>query len=127
MRRDKNADRRDFLKLLGAASLASGTEAESTAVIGAEPAQTSKIQPGSDITYPRTFTGPALKMISFPLGGIGAGSIGVGGRGQLRDWEIFNRPDQGNAPQYAFPSIWVEKPAPSARRTCSKPASKSPT
>ncbi len=47
-------------------------------------------------------------MVSFPLGGIGAGSIGLGGRGQLRDWEIFNRPDKGNQPAYAFPSIWIE-------------------
>jgi len=60
------------------------------------------------VTYPRVFTGPNLAQISFPLGGIGAGCIGLGGRGQLRDWEIFNRPDQGNAPNYAFPSIRVE-------------------
>ena len=24
------------------------------------------------------------------------------------DWEIFNRPDKGNAPTYAFPAIWVQ-------------------
>ena len=60
------------------------------------------------VTYPRVFTGPNLAQISFPLGGIGAGCIGLGGRGQLRDWEIFNRPDKGNAPNYAFPSIRVE-------------------
>ncbi|PYV26468.1 MAG: hypothetical protein DMG27_06790, partial [Acidobacteria bacterium] len=49
-------------------------------------------------------------MIAFPLGGIGTGSISLGGRGQLRDWEIFNRPDKGNSPQYAFPSLWTERP-----------------
>jgi uncharacterized protein (DUF608 family) len=37
-----------------------------------------------------------------------AGSIGLGGRGQLRDWEIFNRPNKGYRPAYAFPSIWVQ-------------------
>ncbi|MGD0618742.1 MAG: GH116 family glycosyl-hydrolase [Bryobacteraceae bacterium] len=61
-----------------------------------------------EISYPRVFTGPSLAMISFPLGGIGAGSIGLGGRGQLRDWEIFNRADKGNSPAYAFPAVWVQ-------------------
>ena len=32
--------------------------------------------------------------ISFPLGGIGAGSIGLSGNGSLIDWEIFNRPSK---------------------------------
>ena len=60
------------------------------------------------ITFPRVFTGRHLTAISFPLGGVCAGSISLGGRGQLRDWEIFNRPDKGNAPSYAFPAIWVQ-------------------
>ena len=47
-------------------------------------------------------------MIAFPLGGIGTGTISLGGRGQLRDWEIFNRPDKGNELSYAFPAIWVK-------------------
>jgi len=34
------------------------------------------------------------KMISFPLGGIGSGCIGLAGNGQLIDWEIFNRPNK---------------------------------
>lgn len=32
--------------------------------------------------------------ISFPLGGIGAGCIGLLGNGELRDFEIFNHPDK---------------------------------
>ena len=35
--------------------------------------------------------------ISFPIGGIGTGSIGLAGNGQLLDWEIFNRPAKGSA------------------------------
>ncbi len=61
-----------------------------------------------DLAFPRTFTGRHLTAIAFPLGGVCAGSISLGGRGQLRDWEIFNRPDKGNSPAYAFPAIWAQ-------------------
>ncbi len=42
------------------------------------------------------FEGNALNEISFPLGGIGAGCIGLAGNGRLIDWEIFNRPNKGS-------------------------------
>src|SRR6201987_5937208 len=61
-----------------------------------------------DATFPRVFTGRKLKMIAFPLGGVTAGSVSLGGRGQLRDWEIFNRANKGFSPAYAFPSIWAQ-------------------
>ena len=38
------------------------------------------------------YEGKNLKEISFPLGGIGTGSIGLMGNGNFTDWEIFNRP-----------------------------------
>ena len=63
------------------------------------------------LEYPRRYRGRQLAMLAFPLGGIGAGSISLGGRGQLRDWEIFNRPDKGLKPSYALPSLWVQKGA----------------
>ncbi|MEM1990787.1 MAG: GH116 family glycosyl-hydrolase [Candidatus Bathyarchaeia archaeon] len=34
--------------------------------------------------------------ISFPIGGIGTGCIGLAGNGRLIDWEIFNRPNKGS-------------------------------
>jgi len=69
------------------------------------------------LSYPRRFSGRQLKMIAFPLGGIGTGTISLGGRGQLRDWEIFNRPDKGNCPMYCFFTIWAQvgKAAPVAK------------
>ena len=39
------------------------------------------VRPALDVSYPRRFTGRQLKMISFPLGGVAAGSLGLGGRG----------------------------------------------
>ena len=41
------------------------------------------------------YTKEALREISFPLGGLGTGSIGLAGNGSLIDWEIFNRPNKG--------------------------------
>jgi uncharacterized protein (DUF608 family) len=38
------------------------------------------------------YKGIKTREISFPLGGIGAGCIGLAGNGRLIDWEIFNRP-----------------------------------
>ena len=40
------------------------------------------------------YSGDSLREISFPLGGIGSGSIGLSGNGRLIDWEIFNRPNK---------------------------------
>ena len=36
-----------------------------------------------------------LKAVSFPVGGVGAGCIGLSGAGRLAEWEIFNRPGKG--------------------------------
>lgn len=36
-----------------------------------------------------------LREVSFPVGGIGAGCIGVAGNGRLIDWEIFNQAGKG--------------------------------
>ena len=38
------------------------------------------------------YSGNKTHEISFPLGGIGTGCIGLAGNGRLIDWEIYNRP-----------------------------------
>ncbi len=45
---------------------------------------------------PFIYEGDRSAKISFPLGGIGTGCIGVSGAGRLVDWEIFNRPAKGS-------------------------------
>jgi len=79
------ANRRTFLKSAAALPAAATLQPQGAAA-------------GSSIEWPRVFRGPALATIAMPLGGIAAGSISLGGRGQLRDWEIFTRPDKGNQP-----------------------------
>lgn len=51
------------------------------------------------------YTGNALNEISFPLGGIGTGSIGLAGNGRLVDWEIFNRPNKGSVNGYSHIAV----------------------
>jgi non-lysosomal glucosylceramidase len=41
------------------------------------------------------YRGSRARTISFPLGGIGTGSIGLAGNGRLIDWEIQNKPNKG--------------------------------
>jgi non-lysosomal glucosylceramidase len=108
-----NNSRRAFLQrgaaTLGVAAGAAVPSASSSEPISSEQeSKASLIGPETAIQFPRVFTGRHLKMISFPLGGVCAGSLGLGGRGQLRDWEIFNRADKGNHPPYALPAIWAQ-------------------
>jgi uncharacterized protein (DUF608 family) len=95
--------RRTFLQQVTLASAA--TQVAVQKPIPAATAPTSLDAP--EIAFPRVFTGRRLTAIAFPLGGVCAGCVSLGGRGQLRDWEIFNRPDKGNTPSYAFPAIWA--------------------
>jgi non-lysosomal glucosylceramidase len=39
--------------------------------------------------------GREAQAAAFLLGGIGTGNFSIGSRGELRDWEIFNRPGKG--------------------------------
>ena len=56
------------------------------------------------------YTGEYLREISFPLGGIGTGSLGLAGNGAFVDWEIFNRPNKGSVNPYSFFALKAETP-----------------
>ena len=51
------------------------------------------------------YRGEKAKNISFPLGGIGTGCIGLTGNGELIDWEIFNRPNKNTRNGYSHFAI----------------------
>ncbi|MHC4982442.1 MAG: GH116 family glycosyl-hydrolase [Planctomycetota bacterium] len=46
----------------------------------------------------KTYDQDHLARIALPIGGIGTGTVSLGGRGDLRDWEIMNRPGKGVIP-----------------------------
>ena len=56
-----------------------------------------------------TYRGDQLNEISFPLGGIGSGSIGLAGNGRLIDWEIFNRPNKGSINGFSHFAVKAER------------------
>ena len=59
------------------------------------------------MTQSRTFDASA-RVAAFPLGGIGTGNVSLGARGDLRDWELFNRPNKGGQMPNTFFAIRVQ-------------------
>jgi uncharacterized protein (DUF608 family) len=55
------------------------------------------------------YRGAKTNQISFPLGGIGSGAIGLAGNGRLIDWEIFNRPNKGSVNGFSHFAVRAER------------------
>jgi uncharacterized protein (DUF608 family) len=99
-------ERRDVLKILSAAPFLGLRGASQSA------------SPMAAASHPwRVFEGNFLSEIAFPLGGIGTGTVSLGGRGELRDWEIANKPDKGHMLDNSFFSLWyrIEGGVPATR------------
>ena len=54
------------------------------------------------------YKGDKTNKISFPLGGIGTGSIGLAGNGSLIDWEIYNKPNKKSINGYSHFALKVK-------------------
>jgi non-lysosomal glucosylceramidase len=68
-------------------------------------------QPAADVppAMPE-YSGEALRNIFYPLGGIGTGNILLGGRGNILEFEIFNRAQRDELPPYmTLFSIWYRE------------------
>jgi non-lysosomal glucosylceramidase len=114
----KKFNRREFLVSTSAAALGAASLAQGKEVPAGEGPQAFRSAAGSVIPYSkqelllpgkkqRVFTGEHLSEVAFPLGGIGTGTVSLGGRGQLRDWEIFNRPGKGKILPFSFVALWA--------------------
>src|SRR5689334_7041140 len=104
-----HTDRRKFVKTLAGGAILNNAAASAPTGQRTDTRDDRVTTTVERITYPRVFSGRQLSQIAFPLGGIGTGCISLGGRGQLRDWEIYNRPDKGRSPEYAFAAICLRK------------------
>jgi len=102
-----HADRRNVLKMIAAAPFLGmfGRAAQAAETGTAQTATAS----GRQILW-RTFEGPFTSQIAFPLGGIGTGTVSLGGRGNLTDWEIANAPAKGRQLANTFFALWYGTP-----------------
>ena len=97
--------RRDVLKMLTAAPFVGLAGVQGLQKPG-QPAGGASPQPAN---VWRVFEEPFLSEIAFPLGGIGTGTVSLGGRGNFRDWEIANRPDKGRDLDNTFFALWFRE------------------
>ncbi len=54
--------------------------------------------PNTDWPVLTSYDQEHIARIAMPIGGIGTGTVSLGGRGDLRDWEIMNRAAKGYTP-----------------------------
>src|SRR5882724_13490760 len=118
MKEKTGVNRRQFIVSTSAATI--GVAALQGKELSAEIApRTLRSAAGSSIPYSRqelaiepgpqrSYTSEHAGEVAFPLGGIGTGTVSIGGRGELRDWEIFNRPAKRRILPFTFVALWAK-------------------
>lgn len=101
--------RRDALKIVSAAPFLGLSATEAAARTA------SRRKSGKDERTWRVLKSPNLSEVAFPLGGIGTGSVCLGGRGQLRDWEICNNPAKNRTLANTCFGLWYRQKGKEAR------------
>jgi non-lysosomal glucosylceramidase len=92
--------RRDFVRLagLGTAGLVGTASSSRGTSAGMAEGESARVLSDPDWPSLRFYPQERLARVALPLGGIGTGTVSLGGRGDLRDWEIMNRPAKGFMP-----------------------------
>ena len=110
-------DRRDFVKTVSLGAVMAGSAGRQAQADGKPSYRTALFDNSeSGDLWPafRQYPGDFLSRIALPLGGIGTGTVSLGGRGDLRDWEIMNRPAKGFTPHnsevYPCFTLFMEGP-----------------
>jgi non-lysosomal glucosylceramidase len=96
-------DRRGFVKTVGLGVGGLATMGEAPADAGSSSRAEELARAFTDPGWPslKHYDGAHLARIALPLGGIGTGTVSLGGRGDLRDFELMNRPAKGYVPAAA--------------------------
>src|SRR6266700_3515036 len=111
MKKRAGVNRREFLASTSAAMSIAAVSGASLAAenAGNTKAVSSKSREAREIGQPlRSYAGAVAGEAAFPLGGIGTGTVSLGGRGELRDWEIFNRPAKRRILPLSFVALWAK-------------------
>lgn len=110
---DTRLRRRDFLRIgalgLGQATSALAFSSEKKRTTGSQ-----ELRDKSTHTPDGVYRGAALSQIAFPMGGLGAGMICLGGTGALSKFSLHNRPDLASDP-VVFAAISIKGPKSTAR------------
>ena len=121
---DSGGGRRDFVKTVGlglGAVTSLGRAADAAPPAERESEDAARVLADPEWPSLKRYDGEHLARIALPLGGIGTGTVSLGGRGDLRDWEIMNRPAKGfvaGAARRRAVLRALSRSRPAGRRSC---------